>query len=221
MADNRQAVGEQYLQVLGRQARPEELDYLSRFIDQGELSALEVGQFLQSLPEFQQTRLDQDTKRYSDLLAGSDRQILDQAGAAINSRFASLGRPVSSAQGGALAQVGQNLAMQRQSALANFYGQGLQRNSMNQFGMGQESLGRAYALQGEKRNQAWEREMFNISLDAQRDAENRSTKDYLGKYAMQVGLGLAGAGGKALAFKAGGGGAAAGGGAGGSGGGMF
>lgn len=139
-------INRQFMQFLGRAATPDEVAYLSKFIQEGSLQPAEIGQIVQGLPEFQDRRLDADVGRYREALAASDQDILGRAGAAINSQFASLGRPVTSAQAGALGQVAQNLAQQRQSALANFYGQGLRETSALQRAYGQGVLERGYGL---------------------------------------------------------------------------
>ena len=153
-------INRQFSQLLGRGASADELAYLGKFIDEGHLQPFEISQLIQAMPEYQQKQLNADTSAYGDLLAKSDADVLGKAGAAINSQFARLGRPVSSGQVGALAQVGQNLAQQRQSALAQFYGNGLNTNRSLAQGYGQNALSRGYGLRDEARHRGWEIEDY-------------------------------------------------------------
>ena len=172
MPNNRDLVAQQYLSVLGRQAQGHEMDYLQKFLDSGELSGAEIGQFLQSLPEFQHGQLTRDTAAYGAELDKGTGPVLDQAAARINSQFAGQGRPVSSAQGGALAQVAQNLAMQKQSALAQFYGNGLNTNRSAMMGQGQDALGRAYGQRRATQQRQWDIEDYYRQQNDQNAYEN-------------------------------------------------
>lgn len=146
MAYGPQDVADQYQSVLGRAPTSAESDYLNKFLQEGSLQPYELGQILQGSPEFQKTQLMKNGQQYSDLLGASDANILGKAGAQIQSQFAEQGRPVSSGQIGALAQAGQNLAQQRQSALASFYGNGLNQNQSLYAQGGQNALDRGYGI---------------------------------------------------------------------------
>ncbi len=159
MADSA-PIQEQFQAILGRAATPSELQYLGKFMDEGHLQPQEIGQFLQSMPEFQQTQLNKNTQAYGAQLNEQNKAILDQAGAAANSRFASLGRPNTSAQGASVLQAGGQLAQQRQSLLADFYGRGLNQNQALGAQQGSYALQRGYGQRDEQKRRNWEIEDY-------------------------------------------------------------
>lgn len=152
MADNRQSIAQQFVSVLGRQATPEELDHFSKFVDDGHLDPTEVAQVLQATPEFQNTLLQKQGGQYGDLLAANDSRTLSQAAGSLNATLAGMGRQGSSALESGLAQQAGNLAAQRQSALAAFYGRGLQNNASLAQSQGADMIGRGYGLRDESRH---------------------------------------------------------------------
>lgn len=202
---------EQFRSLLGRDPKQDELDFFNQFINSGELQVEEIGQVLQSLPEFQGKQLTTDTNAYDQRLQTADNQTLqrgaDVAGAQATSRFAGLGRPNSSAlaasvygQTGALA--GQ-MADRRASALADFYGRGLQRNAALGAQQGQSALARGYGLRDEARQRAYQ---FEDYYREQNDY-NTAKKSAGGWNAITpefVASGLFSIGGKAAAAKTGG-----------------
>lgn len=174
--DNRGSVNNLFLQHLGRAGTPEELDYLTRFINEGHLNPAEVGNYLQSIPEYQQGQLTRDTAAYGAELDKGTAPVLDQAAARINSQFAGQGRPISSAQGGALAQVAQNLAMNKQSALADFYGKGITMNRSAMVGMGKDAINRGYGLRDEARQRQYQIEDYYREQNDYNTAQNSNNK---------------------------------------------
>lgn len=191
-------INEQFQQILGRQPTQDEFQYLNRFISEGQLQPHEVGQFLQSMPEYQNTLLNQNTAQYGQQLNEQNKAILDQAGAAANSRFASLGRPNTSAMGASVLRAGGQLAQQRQSALADFYGRGLQQNMQNVYGQGQSALQRGYGLRDETRNRGYEIEdYYRQKNDAEsarmgRSGWNAITPEFVASGLFKVGGAAAG-----------------------------
>lgn len=188
-------------QGLGRQPTQNEIDQYSKYIKTGDLDYGSITQIAQGLPEADKARLDQYAGQYGDILGANDNKFLSQAadtfGAKVNSQFASLGRPNSSAmaaqvfsQGGQLA--GQ-LAQQRQSALADFYGRGLSNNMGAYRDQGQSNMNRAYGL-------ADQRSAFNRGLlgyqtqrnDYSTDLNNENAKNKQQAFNQFVG-GLGGA----------------------------
>lgn len=154
------ALNQQFQQLLGRDISQDEFKYLGKFMDDGQLQGHEIGQIVQSMPEFQRQQLDRDANAFSEKLNAQNSSILDQAAASANSQFANLGRPVSSGMVAQVAQAGGQLAQQRQSALAAFYGGGLQNNMANQYGQGQNSLNRGYGLRDEARQRGYQIEDY-------------------------------------------------------------
>ncbi len=189
-------IATQFQQILGRAPTQAELAYLGKFMAEGSLQEHEIGQILQGTPEYQQSQLNRDTEAYGQKLQANDNQVLQQgadiAGAQAQSRFAGLGRPNSSALAASVfGQQGQ-LAQSRQSALADFYGRGLQNNAGLYAQRGQSALDRGYGLRDETRQRGYQMEDyyrqqndFNTSLNA----ANRQRKQ---QGFAQFGGGLAG-----------------------------
>ena len=161
-------VNRQFQEILGRQPTQAETEYFSRFINAGDLDLQEVAQILQSMPEYQRTQLNRDVDSYGQKLQANDEQILRQgadiAGAQVNSRFAALGRPVSSAMGasvfGQTGQLANSLANNRQSALADFYGKGLSNISGMGAAMGNNAASRGYGLRDRRTERGYEIEDY-------------------------------------------------------------
>jgi len=184
----------QYFQDhLGRAADQGEFDFFNRLISNGHIQPYEIGQVLQGTPEYQSALLSKNTAKYGDQLNAQNAGILDQAAAAANSRFTSLGRPVTSAQSASVLQAGGQLAQQRQSALADFYGRGLQQNASISQMQGNSALGRAYQLQDESRQRAYQLDDFNRMHDLQQDQMNASNHAMFSSPGLfKAGLGLTG-----------------------------
>lgn len=139
-------ISEEFQRAAGRGPTKSELEQYANFIKTGDLTYGDIGQIIKGLPEQDRARLDQYAQAYSDRLGAGDQQFLDKAAATAQSRFSSLGRPVTSGQAGAFAQSAQNLAQQRQASLAAFYGQGLQNNASQFVSQGQNALSRGQGL---------------------------------------------------------------------------
>jgi hypothetical protein len=162
-------INQQFLSILGRAPSQAETDYYQKFLSEGGIQPYEIGQILQATPEFQQARLEKDTTAYGQKLQAGDDQIMqrgaDMAGAQAQSRFAGLGRPNSSALAasvfGQQGQLASSLAQSRQSALADFYGQGLKQNMALYQQGGQNGLERAYGLRDESRQYGQQMELAN------------------------------------------------------------
>ena len=158
-----------FQQYLGRQATADEVSYLNKFIQEGYLQPGEIGQVIAGLPGAQGRALESDLPKFQQAMSAQDQGYLqsaaDMAGAQAQSRFAGLGRPNSSAMAaqvfGQTGQAAQNLAMQRQSALAQFYGQGLQQNRALTQAYGQGALERGYGLRDEARQRQYQIEHRN------------------------------------------------------------
>jgi hypothetical protein len=135
---------EQLASLLGRGLNPAETDFVKKLMTDGEISEFEAGQYLSGLPEFQQRLLDNQATALEGRLAGSDEAVLGRAAKVANSQFAGLGRNVTSAQSASVLQAGGDLAQQRQSLLAQFYGQGQQNIQNNYLNRSQSALERAY-----------------------------------------------------------------------------
>ena len=143
-------IRQEFLSSLGRQPTQNEIDQYARHIKTGDLSYGDLGYVLQAMPEADRARLDTNAAAYSEKLGAQNQAILDRTAATVNSRFAGLGRPVSSGMAASMLQAGGNLALQQQSALAEFYGRGLQNNQNQYLNRGESALARAYQLQDDR-----------------------------------------------------------------------
>ena len=177
------AVAQQFQQLLGRAPSQDELDYFNKFISSGELQAAEIGQILQSLPEYQSAQLNKNTDAFGQRLQANDQQILQQgadiAGAQATSRFAGLGRPNSSAMAaqvfGQTGQLASSLAQNRQSALADFYGRGLQQNAALGAQQGMGATNRGYSERDTMRQRGWDIEDYYRQQNDYNNAKNASS----------------------------------------------
>ncbi len=162
-------VADQFQQYLGRTPNSGEASFFNDLITKGQISPYEVGQVLAGHPEAQANRLNQYGQQYSDKLAASDNQILGKAANAAQSLFAQNGRPDSSGVGAQVLSAGQDLAANRQSMLASFYGQGYQGLQNQYQNNGQNAIGRAYGLGDQQRQ--WAHDQSNY-FQQQNDFNN-------------------------------------------------
>ena len=171
-----QSIIDQFQRVLGRAPRPDEVSYFTKFLNEETLSPLEIGQILQSSPEYQQTLLKRQGQEYEGYLAASDAHNLGRAQEDITSQYRNLGRPDSSGVAGAFASAAKDLAARRQDALASFYGGGLQNISGAYSQQGQGAQQRGYALTDRRQQRAWDLEDYY----RQRDDYNAAMKSQSG-----------------------------------------
>lgn len=196
-------INAQFQQHLGRAATAPELDYLNKFIGEGSLQPYEIGQILQGTPEFQKAQLERNTQALGQQFDQGSQGVLDRAAATANSQFASLGRPVTSAQSASVLQAGGQLAQQRQSLLSGFYGQGLNQN-MNLYQNGaQNGLERGYGLRDQASQHAYDQGMFNRGNDLYQSYLNQANGQQRNRGYGQLGGALLG--GAAGAYMPGGG----------------
>lgn len=197
-------VSEQFRQVLKRAPSQSEIDFLSKFIDEGDLQPYEIGQILQSTPEYQRSTLAQDTAQFGQVLGTQDENALaraaDIAGAQAQSRFAGLGRPATSAIAsqvfGQTGNVASQLAQNRQQALADFYGRGLSGARESMISGGQGAIGRGYGLRDERRQRQFDlsdyyrqQNDFNTYLNAANRRQRQQGFAKLGGGALGFALG--------------------------------
>ncbi len=192
------ALQNQFRQHLGREATPEELAHMGKFIDQGEMDVSEIGQFLQSTPEYQQNRLNTDTNALDTRLQASDSAILGRAGDVATAKYAELGRPQTSALGASVMSAAGSLAQNRQSALASFYSNGLQRNAALGAQQGTDALNRGYQNRTDTRNRQWSIEDYYRQKNDAADYEkahsgwNAITPEFAVNAALNIGGKVAG-----------------------------
>lgn len=191
-------IDRQLQSLLGRAATADERAYYDKFIRDEGVTPYEIGLMLQGQPEYQGQQLNRDLSAFQGALTAQDnaylRNAADIAGSQAQSRFAGLGRPNTSALGasvfGATGQAAQNLAMQRQSALANFYGSGLRQNAALAQSYGQGAIDRGYGLRDERRHRAYEIEDYYRMKNDYQDEKNAST-GWRGVGSFDVASGLA------------------------------
>lgn len=210
-----QQVVDQFRQALGRDPREDEVQYFQNFIDNGDLSPNDLVNILGASEEGQKRSLTSYGKQYEDALGASDSAILGKAGAALQGQFTRMGRPSSSGYGNAFGGAAQNLAMQRQSQLASFYGNGYQGIMGNTVSAGQGALNRGMGLRDERRNRAYALEDYyrqkNDYEASMKSQERRNLGPQLIKAGVQGAMSIAGAyaGGKGFAAGLGGDGSGA------------
>lgn len=195
-------IAQEFQRVTGRAATKNELEQYAQYIKNGDMTYGDIGQVLQGLPEQDRARLDAYATQYGNALGANDQNFLGQAAdifsAKANSQFASLGRPNTSAMAaqvfGKGGQLAGQLAQQRQSAIAAFYGQGLQNNMGAYRDQGQNTLHRAYNLQDGRT--AFNRGLLGYQTqrnDYNTDLSNQNAENKRRAYD-QLGMGLVGAG---------------------------
>lgn len=140
------AVDQMFNQMLGRPATKAEHDFLTPYVNNGQISNYEIGQYLQGTPEAQQARLGQQQGQFQNLLTQNNQQILNQAANTANGQFAQNGRQWSSGQGNSILQAGQQLASQQSPMIAQNYMAG--QSGLNDLysNYGNNALNRTYNL---------------------------------------------------------------------------
>ncbi len=180
----------QYAQQAGN-TDPGLISFLQKFIDAGHLTPFEAGQYIEALLQAQQTRLDQQTGQYSQMLAQNDQEIMGRAGDQLQARFMEQGRPRSSGYTAAYLNAARDLALARQPQVAQFYGQGLQGVSQAYNQAGQGSLQRGQELTDEQRQRNWAIEdYYRQQNDANNYLSGQSTRNLQGAL-LNTGLNLA------------------------------
>lgn len=165
------AIEDVYRNVLGRAPTQAEVSHFKKFMDAGDLDEMEIGQILGSLPEAQQARNLAQGKEYESLLGQGDASMLAKSYGQAMGDFRRMGRPDSSGLASAYANASQNLALQRQNQLAQFYGQGMSNVGQNYMGLGQDAQSRGYG-------QRDDRTRFNRDLDLAKYWYTRQSNDY-------------------------------------------
>ena len=200
--DRSGAIADQFQRVLGRAPREDELNYFYRFLFEESLSPNEIGQILESSPEYQtklqQGQQAQQLQEFQGLLGAGDRQVLGQAQDLLTGQFAKMGRSGSSGYVSAFANAARDLALQRQNQLAGFYAStvpGRQAALSNlAIGQGQQAFGGALNTRAYNIGRENELSDFYRAQDQYNDALNQHRRgSRAGAIGRAVG-GLAGAG---------------------------
>ena len=191
---NANDIESQYKQFLGRSARPDELSFFQELFNSGDLKPYELGQFLQGLPEAQEARLPGQTQRFGEALGGQDTAILGRAADVARSQAVRLGRPDTSMIGSQIASAGQNLAMSRQGAIAQFYGQGIGQVNNSYLGGSDIALSRAYGLGDERRQFERDKSLAESNYNRQQNDFNNYLNSQRRHSRSQGAGGLLGAG---------------------------
>lgn len=168
------ALGSQFKQALGRDARPDELEFFKQAVERGEISPYEVGQFLSSTPEAQQTRLTKQGAEYSNLLNAGDTDYFNRAQEQLTSNFAQQGRRPGGSSGyaAAYANAARDLQLQKQKSLANFYAGGFQNIDQNALRQGAQAQSRQYQMGDETRQRAYDLQDFYRQANLDRESLN-------------------------------------------------
>ena len=179
-------------QFLGRYPTKAEYESLKPLISGGQMTPMQLGQYLQGSPEAQETRLGQYGQQYERQLGANDEAILKRAADTTSSQFAQQGRQFSSGQGNSILQAGQQLAERRRADLADFYGQGL-KSIMGQYGsQGQGAQARAYQVQDRERERGYDLSDYYLQQnDFNSYLRGQSTRN-MQSALMQGGIGIVG-----------------------------
>ena len=181
---NPDEINAQFQQYLGRPATQGELQEFQRYGNSGyvDLGASDIGQMLQSHPEVQQRQLQSYGQQYEGALGASDNRLLSLAQDQIKGDFARQGRqPAGSSYTAAFANAAQNLAMQRQSSLASFYGRGYEGIMANSVAQGRDAqqFGRN-TLTAARDRQFAEQDYYRGRDDFAGDLRTQSTRNLQG-----------------------------------------
>ena len=183
-----------YQQHLGRDITQAEYNYFDE--KKSMMQGIDISSLIAGHPEAQSRRLGQYGQQYAGQLAANDQQILNQAGQAIGGSFSEMGRGAgSSGMGNAMIQAGQNLAMDRNSQLASFYGQGY-GNVMGQYGNERSGdIGQYYGNLAMDRQYNYDKELYGRQ---QNDYNNYFKQQRSSNLTNQIVGGVLGLGGMAL-----------------------
>ena len=122
--------------TLGRAPTNAELEYFGKNMQQGNLDAYGLTNFLQGTAEYQNKTSDVARTKLAGELGAVDTTYLNKIQSGLESRYAAMGRPGASAFGAALINAGKDLATERTGYLAGLGYQDFQR--------GQNTLTNAY-----------------------------------------------------------------------------
>lgn len=201
MAMDDRAIREQFQRILGRDARPDEIQVFNEFMRDNDLTPFEIGQAVQGLPEYQNRLLEQQGQQYKGYLDANDDYTLGKAQSQIQSQFARMGRPSSSGYTSAFANAAKDLAAMKQDRLAQFYGGGFGNIRALAAGQGEGATQRGYGLRDERRQRGWAIDDYyrakNDNADALRGQGVRNLQGSL----LNAGINLAARGTAALATK--------------------
>ena len=166
-----------FTQYLGRPPKPDEMAFFIQQSKDNDLSAFEIGEILQGSPEAQRSQAGKDVQGYSETLGKYDQQTLDKGMNTLEAKFRGQGRSASgSAYAAAFAQTAQNLAMARQSQLADLYRSRLDAASGSESGRSQDLRDRGYAMADQRRSRAYQLEDFYMGRDSANDQMNQINK---------------------------------------------
>lgn len=196
MPINDDEIAQQFQAILGRAPNQSEIANFKRFGGTGQvdLTAADIGEILRGHPEARMKQLQTYGQAYGQELGRGDEEVLGKAQGQLLSDFARQGRSMTgSPYLAAFANAARDLALARQSKVADFYGGGLgdifsetgaQAQQTRQFGLGQleKSRQREFDAQDFYR----QKDQFNDYLGQQNKANRNQAL-------IGAGLGLAGA----------------------------
>lgn len=208
MAIQREQLNRIFQRELGRDARPDEFDFFSRFVREGDLQQYEIGETLGATPEAAKQDLRAQTEMFRSELGRSDKGILGEAGDVLAGRFAAQGRSGrGSAFTAAFANAAADLARIRQGQVAQFLGRGIPQAFGQRQQFGQAVRERGYGLRDERRQRNQRLADWRMQLEAQQDMlktqSRRNLQSGITQSLVRAGLGIGRAG---LSAGAGGGG---------------
>ncbi len=158
----------------------------------GQMSPYEAQQSLMATPEAQERTLGRYAGLYGQQLGQSDAYMMGQAGNQLQGQFRRMGRGSSTGYISAFAQAAQNLAMNRQTQMAQFYGQGLGGVMQNRAQTGQTAMENIYGQQQGQIQFGRDQDLANRNYARQMDYANTQRRQGMQSGLINAGIGLAG-----------------------------
>ncbi len=134
-------------EIMGRPATEDEQGFYGKQMEQGNLDAYGLKEFLKGTTEYQTKYTDTARSKLAGELSAADTEYLAKVQKGLESKYAAMGRPGASAFGSALIGAGKDLATQRTGYLADIGYQAALGGQENLKAAYQNRLSQMYAAQ--------------------------------------------------------------------------
>lgn len=137
------SVGQLFQSTLGRAPTADEMTHYGTLLASGQADAYTLGQFLQSLPEYQNQQDTQFRQGLDTQLQQSDQNFFNRVSPQISQQYAMMGRPTSPAVSVAMTDLAAQLSNNRQNYLAQLSAQqygGNKTNALQNYGQTQQNV---------------------------------------------------------------------------------
>ncbi len=171
--------------ALGRDATPAEIEFFGKQMEQGNIDAYGLNDFLKGTEEYQTNYLTKARQGLTSEMGAIDEAYLGKVGQSLQSKYAEAGRPGAGAFGAEMIEAGKDLARERSGYMANLgyeaakqgtgtltsqYQQNLSNMYNQQQGrtsLGSESRNRYYSQQDRAAQAAQQRELLKYQQQLQ------------------------------------------------------